>query len=59
MFRGALAKAGAHEAALRDAIPEVLHPQGDAFLARERGDRRDDMYGAPFYGRLRARGIIG
>ena len=54
MFRGALAKAG-----LRDAIPEVLHPQVDAFLARERGDRRDDMYGAPFYGRLRARGIIG
>ena len=40
MLRGALATAGAHEAALRDAVQEVLHPQGTTLMDAYRGHRR-------------------
>ena len=47
MLRAALATAGAHEADVRDAIQEVLHTQGAAVVAGERG-----------YGRLRLGGVL-
>lgn len=47
MLRGALAAAGAHEAALRHAIPPLLHPPCHAIVARFRSHRRPDMAGVP------------
>ena len=47
MLRAALASAGAHEAALRNAIPPLLHPQGDEIVDAHRSHRRDDLGGVP------------